>query len=483
MEAAGVVDQAGTGTDTDLSVGDLVMAIVLANGSHGAYAEHFVVPAESVVRAPHGASDVQAASFPNSPGRTPMATPDTPAPPTASAPAAADRHRMSRGLTLLFAIAGGTAVANLYWAQPLLDFIARDLHASTALAGWLVTATQIGYAAGALLLVPLGDVLDRRRLIPGMMLCSALTLIGCALAPSIGALLVAITLLGLTTVSGQLLTPLAGDLADDTNRGQVVGTVVSGLLIGILTSRTISGLIANAAGWRAIYFVAAAVSVAFALLLRRAIPPLAPKAHVPYPQLLLSVWQVIRRERAVRWTLFLGATAFGVFTMFWTALTFLLSAEPFSYSVSVIGLFGLIGLAGALAAQRAGRLHDRDRSMPATGWGWAAIVVSFVVAAFADRSVAGIIVTIALLDIAVQGVNILNQTRLFAVVPQARSRLNTAFVTCNFIGGAVGSAAASVLWSAGGWTAISLTGAGLGCVALLVWALGRRGPLLNERSD
>ncbi|MER6188174.1 MFS transporter [Streptomyces sp. NPDC001652] len=261
---------------------------------------------------------------------------------------------MSRGLTLLFAIAGGTAVANLYWAQPLLEFVGRDLHTSTALAGWLVTVTQIGYAAGALLLVPLGDVLDRRRFIPGLMLCAALALVACALAPSIGAFLVATTLLGLTTVSGQLLTPLAGDLADDTGRGQVVGTVVSGLLIGILTSRTISGLIADAAGWRAIYFAAAAVSVVFALLLRRAIPPLAPKARLSYPQLLLSVWKVIRQERAVRWTLFLGATAFGVFTMFWTALTFLLSARPFSYSVSVIGLFGLIGLSGALAAQRGG---------------------------------------------------------------------------------------------------------------------------------
>ncbi|CAM5693922.1 MULTISPECIES: MFS transporter [Streptomyces] len=412
-----------------------------------------------------------------------MATPDTPTPPTASVPATADGNRMSRGLTLLFAVAGGTAVANLYWAQPLLGFIGSDLHASTASAGWLVTATQIGYATGALLLVPLGDVLDRRRFIPGMMLCAALALIACAIAPSLGALLVATTLLGFTTVSGQLLTPLAGDLSDDTNRGRVVGTVVSGLLIGILTSRTISGLLADAAGWRAIYFVAATVSLAFALLLSRTIPPVAPKVHLPYPRLLLSVWQVIRQERAVRWTLFLGATAFGVFTLFWTGLTFLLGAEPFSYSVSVIGLFGLLGLAGALAARRAGRLHDRGRSMPATGWGWAAVVVSFVVAALAERSVVGIVVAVVLLDIAVQGVNILNQTRLFALAPGARSRLNTAFVTCNFLGGAAGSAAASVLWSVGGWTAVALTGAGLACVALLVWVLGRRGPLLSAGSD
>ncbi|MER6785114.1 MFS transporter [Streptomyces sp. NPDC000658] len=412
-----------------------------------------------------------------------MATPDTPTPPLASVHAGADRNRMSRGLTLLFAIAGGTAVANLYWAQPLLGFIADDLHASAASAGWLVTATQIGYAAGALLLVPLGDVLDRRGFIPGMMLCAAVALMACAVAPSLGGLLVATTLLGLTTVSGQLLTPLAGDLADDTRRGQVVGTVVSGLLIGILASRTVSGVIADAVGWRAVYIGAAVCSAVFALLLRRAIPPLAPKARLTYLRLLLSVWQVVRQERAVRWTLFLGAIAFGVFTLFWTALTFLLSAEPYSYPVSVIGLFGLVGLAGVLAARRAGRLHDRGRSLPATGWGWAAIVVSFVAAAFAGRSVAGIVGAVVLLDVAVQGVNILNQTRLFALAPQARSRLNTAFVTCNFLGGAVGSAAASVLWSAGGWTAVCLSGAGAGCVALLVWAAGRRGALLPERRD
>jgi predicted MFS family arabinose efflux permease len=382
-------------------------------------------------------------------------------------------------MTALFAVAGGAAVANLYWAQPLLDFIARDLHASASISGWLVTATQIGYAVGTLLIVPLGDVVDRRRLVPLMLLCAAAALLGCALAPSIGVLLAAISLLGVTTVSGQILTPLAGDLASDANRGRVVGTVVSGLLTGILVSRTVSGLIAGAAGWRTIYFIAAGASIVFAVLLRRAIPSLAPKVHLTYPALIASVWQVIRAERTVRWTLVLGAVAFGVFTMFWTALTFLLSAPPFSYSVSVIGLFGLVGLAGAIAAQRAGRLHDRGWSLPATGLGWAAVIIAFLVAALAVRSVVVLIVAIVLLDIAVQGINILNQTRLFAVSGQARSRLNTAFVTSNFIGGAIGSAAATELWNAGGWRAVTLTGAGLGCLALVIWALGRRGPLVT----
>jgi predicted MFS family arabinose efflux permease len=388
---------------------------------------------------------------------------------------------MTRGLTFLFAVAGGAAVGNLYWAQPLLDFIARDLHASPAAAGWLVTATQLGYAAGILLVVPLGDAYDRRKLIPVMLICSAVALLGCALAPSFGILLVALTLLGVTTVSGQLLAPLAGDLADDDNRGSVVGTVVSGILTGILVSRTISGLIAGAAGWRTLYVVAAVAAAGFAALLYRAIPTLEPKTQMSYPTLIASVGRVVRRERTVRWTLVLGATAFAAFTMFWTALTFLLSAPPFGYSVTEIGLFGLAGVAGALAARRAGRLHDRGLSLPASGIAWALVLAAFVLAAFAGHSVLLVVVVIVVLDVAVQGVNLLNQSRMFAVSDEARSRLNTAFVTSNFLGGAIGSAAASVLWSTGGWTAVTVAGMVLSGFGLVVWALGRRGPLVVPR--
>jgi predicted MFS family arabinose efflux permease len=385
---------------------------------------------------------------------------------------------MTRALTLLFAAAGGVAVGNLYWAQPLLEFIGRDLHTSAATAGWLITATQIGYAVGILLIVPLGDVVDRRRLIPAMMLCAAAALAACALAPSIGVLLGAITALGLTTVAGQILAPLAGDLADDANRGRIVGTVMSGILIGILASRTISGLVADVAGWRTIFALAAVAAVVFAGLLYRAIPSLAPKTRIAYPALIASVGTVIRKERTVRWTLVLGSTAFCVFTMFWTSLTFLLSAPPFDYSVSVIGLFGLAGLAGAVTAQRAGRLHDRGWSLPATGAAWGLGVVAFGVAALAGHSVVLLLVAIVLLDIAIQAINILNQARLFAISGEARSRLNTAFVTCNFVGGAIGSAAASVLWSGGGWTAVTIAGAALSLFALTVWAAGRRSALV-----
>jgi predicted MFS family arabinose efflux permease len=384
---------------------------------------------------------------------------------------------MTRRLTLLFAVAGGAAVGNLYWAQPLLAFIGHDLHTGAGSAGWLVTTTQLGYAAGVLLIVPLGDVLDRRLLVPVALLCSAAALTLSALAPGFGFLLAALAVVGLTTVTGQILAPLAGDLADDSSRGRVVGTVVSGILVGILVSRTVSGLVAGFAGWRAIYVAAAVVTVVMALLLLRTIPSRPPRTRLGYPALLKSVFAIVRRERAVRWSLVLGGTSFGAFTMFWTSLTFLLSSPPFGYPVGVIGLFGLVGLAGAVAAQRAGRLHDRGVALPAIGIAWAVVLVAFIAAGLGAGSVVVIVLAILILDIAIQGHNIMVQTRMFQVDPTARSRINTAYVTNNFLCGAVGSGLASFLWTAGGWTAVTVAGAVLSGFALTVWAVGRRGAL------
>ncbi|WP_258027732.1 MFS transporter [Curtobacterium sp. BH-2-1-1] len=393
------------------------------------------------------------------------------------------RAGMTPARTLLFAVAGGAAVGNLYWAQPLLDDIASSLGTSAAVAGLLVTLTQVGYALGILLVVPLGDVLDRRRLIPGVLVASAVALLFAAVAPSFAVLLVALALVGLTTVAGQLLIPLAGDLADPSARGRVVGTIASGVLTGILVSRTVSGLVADAFGWRAIYVVAAVAALLFAVLLRRVIPELDRRDRVRYPTLIASVFRAVAAHRAVRVTLVISSAMFAVFTMFWTALTFLLSAEPFGYSTSAIGLVGLAGLAGAVAAQRVGRLHDRGVSVPVTGAAIAVVLVSLVVAGLGARSIVVVLVAVVLLDVGVQATNVLNQTRLFAIDPAARSRLNTAFVTANFIGGAIGSALASVLWNAGGWTAVTAGGAVLVGFALTVWAVHRhRGLVVAARA-
>ena len=387
---------------------------------------------------------------------------------------------MSRGRTLLFAVGAGAAVGNLYWAQPLLDVIARDLGVGTATAGLLVTLTQVGYALGIFLVVPLGDVLDRRRLVPSVLVASAVALVLAAVAPSFAVLLVALALLGTTTVAGQLLLPLAGDLADPAARGRVVGTVASGVLTGILVSRTVSGLVAGWSGWRSVYVVAALAAVVLAVLVRRAIPELPRREPVPYPRLVRSVFAVVAEHRTVRVTLVLSASTFAVFTLFWTALTFLLSAPPYSYSTAAIGLVGLVGLTGAVAAQRVGRLHDRGLSVPVTGAALAIGFASMVVAGVGAGSIVVVLVAVVLLDVGVQGANVLAQTRLFALDPSARSRLNTAFVTGNFVGGATGSALAGVLWDLGGWTAVCVGGAVLFGFALTVWAVHRHGALVVE---
>ncbi len=396
----------------------------------------------------------------------------------AVSPSPAGAHpSMTRGLTFLFAVVGAMAVGNLYWAQPLRGLIADDLGVSTATTGWLVTATQIGYAVGILLIVPLGDVLARRRLAPLLLVCSAVALLACAAAPTFTTLAAALTLLGLSTVGGQIVPPLAADLADDATRGRVIGTITSGFLAGTVVSRTVSGLVADAAGWRAIFTGAAVVVLVLAVLMHRSIPRLPARAAVRYPALLASVATVVRRHRVVRWTLVLSAIQFGVFIMFWTALTFLLSSPPFDYGVTVIGLFGLLGVVGVVAAPRAGRLHDRGWSVPATGVGYAVALVSLGLAAVAERSVLVLVVAVVLLHAAIFPLNVLVATRLLAVVPEARSRVNTAMITVDFVAGAIGSAVVGPVWSAGGWRAVTVAEIALCTLGLVVWAVGRRGPL------
>ncbi|MGW3691764.1 MFS transporter [Streptomyces sp. NPDC005125] len=275
-------------------------------------------------------------------------------------------------------------------------------------------------------------------------------------------------------MAGQLLVPLAGDLARDDQRGRVVGTVASGILIGILMSRTVSGLVAGVFGWRAIYVVAAVRMVVLATVLARVLPSIPSRSTVGYPALLKSVLTTVRRHRSVQVTLVLGASVMTVFTMFWTALTFLLSAAPFHYSVTRIGLVGLVGLAGALTAQRASRLHDRGWSVPATGAGLLLALAAVALSGFGATSIVIVLVAVLLLDIAIQAVNVLNQSRLMHVDPQSRSWLNTAFVTCNFIGGTIGSAIAAALWQTGGWALVMTSAAVLIAAALIVWAVARR---------
>lgn len=380
---------------------------------------------------------------------------------------------MSRTRTIAFAVAGGLAVSNLYWAQPLIEEMASSLAVSRSIAASLVTATQVGYALGIFLLVPLGDSLNRRRLIPAILGLSAVMLLGAAAAPDFSLLLAALGAVGFTTVTAQLLVPLASELAAPQQRGRIVGTIASGVLTGILLSRTVSGLVAEAFGWRAIYVIAAILTVVLVVVLYALIPRLEPRERVPYPRLLASVFTTVGQYPAALPTILMCALGFTIFSLFWTSLTFLLAAPPFSYSVGQIGLVGLAGLAGALAARRAGAVHDRGWSVPASGVALVLLAFTLVGAWLAGSSIIALIVLLILFDAAAQANSVLGQTRLLTLQGSARSRLNTALVVSNFIGGALGSAVSGPLWTAGGWPAIMCAAIALTLAALIIWFTSR----------
>lgn len=374
----------------------------------------------------------------------------------------------------LLAVASGAAVANLYYAQPLLDTIAAKLGTSPGLAGLVVTASQIGYAAGLLLLVPLGDLVERRALVVRMLLVCAAALGVCALAPGFGVLALGIAVVGTTSVVAQVLVPFAGDLAADDERGKVVGTIMSGLLIGILLARTLSGFVAELAGWRAVYALAAVVMLLLSAALWRALPVIAARATTPYGALLRSIGTLIREEPVLRRRMAYGMLGMMSFTLVWTALTFLLSSAPYGYSEGKIGLFGLAGLIGALAAQGAGRLWDRGLGSAATGGFWLLILLGWLLCDVGGSSLIALIAGLLVLDAGVQGQHITNQSTIYSLRPEARSRLTTAYMTGNFSAAAIGSALASALWGAGGWSAISLVGVATAVLALALWAWERR---------
>jgi predicted MFS family arabinose efflux permease len=377
-------------------------------------------------------------------------------------------------MVLLLAVACGAAVANNYYAQPLLHTIAATFGVSEATAGLLVTAGQAGYAVGLALLVPLGDLLERRRLIARMLVLTAVAQTLAAAAPTFAVLASALALAGVTSVVAQIIVPMAASLATDNERGQVVGKVMSGLIIGILLARTISGLIASVAGWRPVYVMAAAAMLLLAAVLYRALPEVEPSERIPYRALLRSVLDLIREEPVLRQRMGLGAASLGCFSILWTPIAFLLSGPPYHYGTALIGLFGLAGLAGAAAAPAAGRLADRGRGRYATLGSIVILLGSWSLLDLGAHSLAALIAGTIALDLGVQALHISNQSAIYALRPQARSRLNTAYMVAYFLGGAVLSAAASLVYSAAGWNGICALGALTAAAALWFWLATNR---------
>jgi predicted MFS family arabinose efflux permease len=377
--------------------------------------------------------------------------------------------RLNSPLIYVMAIAAGASVANLYYAQPLLHTLARSFSVSNGAAGSIITMTQLGYALGLVLLVPLGDLLERRRLITRISLGAAAILVLAAISPHLLWFDAACFFIGVTAVVAQLLVPFAAHLALDKDRGRVVGRVMSGLLMGILLARVASGIVSDVFGWRGVYWIAAALMLLQALVLSRTLPDEPPQTRQSYSALLLSILHLMRDEPLLRRRIVYGMSVFAAFTVLWTSLPFLLAPAPYAYSDTLIGLFGLLGVAGVMMASFAGHLHDMGHSRLATGAALALVIVGFLLMGIWPYHLAAIIVGILLLDIGVQGTQILNQSKIYSLRPEARNRLTTAYMTCFFIGGAVGSAVAAAAFQHFGWTGVALAGGGCGVIGFLYW--------------
>jgi predicted MFS family arabinose efflux permease len=381
---------------------------------------------------------------------------------------------LTRGMTLLFACACGIVIGNLYYAQPLLAAIAHSFGRTTAELGYLVTLTQLGYAASLLFVVPLGDVLNRHTLIVRLLAVNVIALLAVAFSTRYVWFVGAHVALGFVTCSTQLLVPFAASLADARSRGRAVGTVMSGLLLGILLARVVSGALADGFGWRAVYVVAALLVGGLACVLAARLPKDRRDARVDYPALLRSLVALVRAQPLIALRAAYGALVFACFSLLWTALTFLLSQPPYGYSEGRIGLFGIVGAVGALAATSAGRLVDRGHGNAATGLFATAVLASFALIAAGAQSLAALIAGILLLDIGVQGLHISNQSVIYAIAGDARSRVTTIYLTSYFIGGALGSGAASAAFGADGWRGVCVTGAGIALGLVALWGASQR---------
>jgi predicted MFS family arabinose efflux permease len=391
--------------------------------------------------------------------------------------------QLSNRLVTLMAVATGAIVANLYYSQPLLHQIATSFHVGSAASALVVTCTQVGYAAGLLFVVPLGDLRPRRSLTVAMFVLTAGFLAVAAVSPTLWLFEIAAVAIGCTSVAGQIMIPFAADLADPGRQGRIVGRMMTGLLIGILLARTVAGLVAEVAGWRSIFWISGGLMVVFAIVMRRALPGEAPRPHIAYRRLVGSSLRFLMTEPVLRRRSFMGATEFAAFSVLWTSLAFLLSGPPFDYSKAVIGLFGLAGVAGVAMANVAGRMADADRTRVVTTVSAIVLTGSFGILALGRQALVPLILGILVLDIGTQGIQITNQAINYRIRPEARSRVNSAYMVCYFVGGAIGSLSAGLVLSADGWYGICWLGAGFGALLTGGALLDHLRPLQPVRAD
>lgn len=390
---------------------------------------------------------------------------------TWDAPSMNLQSSMPRAVTFLFAAACGMSVANIYFAQPLLDQLSIAFNIDPSIIGVVITITQIFYGLGLLLLVPLGDLLNQRRLIIGQMLLSTTALVIVGTASYSIVLFTGMALVGLLAVVTQTLVAFAATIASPAERGRVVGIVTSGIVIGILLARTFAGLLTDLAGWRTVYLVSAAFMLIMVCLFVKVLPTVEREVKsLPYHQLIRSVFTLLKQERTLRIRAVLAMLIFADFSILWTSLVLPLSATPLALSHSVIGAFGLVGVAGALAAARAGKLADRGYAQRTTGIALALLLISWLFISYLEQSLFALIVGIVLLDLAVQAVHVTNQALILPLRTEARSRLTAGYMIFYSIGSASGSIASTQIYAHFGWEGVSFLGASISAIAILFWA-------------
>jgi predicted MFS family arabinose efflux permease len=385
-----------------------------------------------------------------------------------------DRDRITLGLTLVLAAATGLSVANIYYNQPLLGLIAKSFGSdSSSSVNFLPAATQLGYALGLVLLVPLGDALNRRSLILWQTLGLVLSLAAAALAASPLQLILASIAVGATATIAQQIIPLAAELAPAKERGRVVGTVMSGLLTGILLARTISGFVGKYFSWRVMYFAGAIAAVMIGVMLFISLPRRKQENRHSYKHLMLSLVKLVRTYPELRRAVITQGALFASFSAFWATLALLLQSPPYYLGSDVAGLFGIIGLAGIFAAPLAGRIADKHGPGGIIGLGALLVLAGFILFAVYP-TIPGLSVGIILLDVGVQMAMVSNQSVIFALEPEARNRINTIYMTGLFLFGALGSAAGSAAWNLKGWTGVVSLGLVLPAISFLIYLLNRR---------
>ncbi len=389
-------------------------------------------------------------------------------------PAAGGAPRLGRGLLLLMSVAICATASNLYYNQPLLPLIRQAFDLHEAVVGLVPAASQFGYALAILFISPLGDTVPRRTLIGVLSVVLSLALVGIVLAPSFPVLILACFVVGLGGNITQQLIPFGASLATPETRGQVIATLMTGLSIGLLLSRTISGTVAEYFGWRGVFVGAAIVAVGFGVLFQIVLPRNVPTVTLGYRALLGSMGQLVRRHRLLRETALTGALWFAAFNALWATLALHLNAGPFFYSAQQAGLFGLVGLAGILGAKVSGRLVGMVGARALITGALGLIIAAFGVMAIWGDTLGGMILGVVLLDLGVFGAQIPNQVRVFSIDPDAQSRIYAVYMLCYYSAAALGSAAGVKIMSLAGWHGLTTFGIGLGLAAGLYHLSTRR---------